>query len=255
MRASTSPLSSALDPHAAEHPQAAGAVGRQARSHLTRLSLIGAAIICLSEQGFGGTTMPRVAAVAGVSPGPRQYYFPTREDLFEAVVDHLVVVQRRWYALRGPQPEPASALQWLVLRSLGFNGSPPQIAMLELRLALKHQPALAARITPRILELEAGSDRAWISLLRNSGRSENDILALRRLLSAVSRGMAFEPEFDVDRLAAMVTHICCMMGIAAPTNAIDSALAELPVEEWDPVLMSKPVQQFLPTPPAPDSSP
>ena len=59
------------------------------RNAETRDQLIDAAIICLAEVGYAGATMRRIADTAGVTQGPRQYYFPTPVRMFEAVVDRI----------------------------------------------------------------------------------------------------------------------------------------------------------------------
>ncbi|PXY23552.1 TetR family transcriptional regulator [Prauserella sp. PE36] len=62
---------------------------RQERSRTTRRRLIDAAVECLAELGWHGTTMSVVAERAGVSRGAAQHHFPTREDLVVAAVDYL----------------------------------------------------------------------------------------------------------------------------------------------------------------------
>ncbi|MFF5991794.1 TetR/AcrR family transcriptional regulator [Prauserella flavalba] len=62
---------------------------RQERSRTTRRRLIDAAVECLAELGWHGTTMSVVAERAGVSRGAAQHHFPTREDLVVAAVGYL----------------------------------------------------------------------------------------------------------------------------------------------------------------------
>ncbi|MFJ3911353.1 MULTISPECIES: TetR/AcrR family transcriptional regulator [Streptomyces] len=69
-----------------------------------------AAVACLAEQGWAGSTVAVVAERAGVSRGAAQYHFPTREDLFTAAVAY--VSEERYAALRdlfqaGPAARPA----------------------------------------------------------------------------------------------------------------------------------------------------
>lgn len=83
---------------------------KQARSRVTRRHLLEAAVACLAEQGWAGSTVAVVAERAGVSRGAAQYHFPTREDLFTAAVAH--VAEERSAALRdlfqaGPAARPA----------------------------------------------------------------------------------------------------------------------------------------------------
>ena len=48
---------------------------------------------CLAELGWSGATVAVVAERAGVSRGATQHYFPTREDLFTAALEHMADVR------------------------------------------------------------------------------------------------------------------------------------------------------------------
>ncbi|MET3984900.1 TetR/AcrR family transcriptional regulator [Streptomyces sp. PvR034] len=80
---------------------------KQARSRVTRRHLLEAAVSCLAEHGWAGSTVAVVAERAGVSRGAAQHHFPTREALFTAAVQY--VAEERSTALRelfqaGPAP-------------------------------------------------------------------------------------------------------------------------------------------------------
>lgn len=64
-------------------------VPQQDRSRATRSALLEAAVECLVERGWSGSTVAVVAERAGVSRGAAQHHFPTREDLFVAAVGHV----------------------------------------------------------------------------------------------------------------------------------------------------------------------
>src|SRR5436190_24102435 len=66
---------------------------QQDRSHATRKRLLEAAVECLAELGWTGTTVAVVAERAGVSRGAAQHHFPTREDLVTAAVDYVTEVR------------------------------------------------------------------------------------------------------------------------------------------------------------------
>jgi AcrR family transcriptional regulator len=71
---------------------------KQDRSRATRQRLLAAAVACLAEHGWAGSTVSVVAERAGVSRGAAQHHFPTREDLFTAAVEY--VAEERSQALR-----------------------------------------------------------------------------------------------------------------------------------------------------------
>jgi AcrR family transcriptional regulator len=62
---------------------------QQDRSRATRRRLLEAAIECLAEVGWSGSTVAVVAERAGVSRGAAQHHFPTREDLVTSAVEHV----------------------------------------------------------------------------------------------------------------------------------------------------------------------
>ncbi|NEA58211.1 TetR/AcrR family transcriptional regulator [Streptomyces sp. SID13666] len=62
---------------------------KQDRSRATRRKLLEAAVSCLAERGWSGSTVAAVAERAGVTRGAAQHHFPTREDLFTAAIEHV----------------------------------------------------------------------------------------------------------------------------------------------------------------------
>src|SRR3984957_235460 len=87
---------------------AAGTVGRepqQDRGRATRARLLESAVTCLAELGWSGATVSVIAGRAGVSRGATQHYFPTREDLVTAALEHMAdrrVAEIRREAARVP---------------------------------------------------------------------------------------------------------------------------------------------------------
>jgi AcrR family transcriptional regulator len=74
-------------------PGSAGREPQQDRGWATRSRLLESAVSCLAELGWSGATVSVVAARAGVSRGATQHYFPTREDLFTAALEHMAEVR------------------------------------------------------------------------------------------------------------------------------------------------------------------
>ncbi|WP_223775274.1 TetR/AcrR family transcriptional regulator [Streptomyces sp. 135] len=119
---------------------------KQDRSRATRQKLLQAAVSCLAEHGWAGSTVSVVAERAGVSRGAAQHHFPTREDLFTAAVEY--VAEQRSTALRAlPAKDPASVVAALVDLYTG----PLFRAALHLWVAASNEPQLGSRVT----ELEA----------------------------------------------------------------------------------------------------
>lgn len=119
---------------------------KQDRSRATRQRLLEAAVACLAESGWAGSTVSVVAERAGVSRGAAQHHFPTREDLFTAAVEY--VAEQRSTALKElPAQDRASVVAALVDLYTG----PLFRAALHLWVAASNEPQLGSRVT----ELEA----------------------------------------------------------------------------------------------------
>ena len=125
-------------------------VPKQDRSRATRQRLLAAAVACLAEHGWAGSTVSVVAERAGVSRGAAQHHFPTREDLFTAAVEY--VAEERSHALRALFPEGAAGDRRAVVAALvDLYTGPLFRAALHLWVAASDEEQLR----PRVTELEA----------------------------------------------------------------------------------------------------
>ena len=73
---------------APEIAEASTAAPRQRRKQARPQELLEAALALFVEKGFAATRSEEVAARAGVSKGTLYLYFPSKEELFKAVVRH-----------------------------------------------------------------------------------------------------------------------------------------------------------------------
>ncbi|MEU5002134.1 TetR/AcrR family transcriptional regulator [Streptomyces sp. NPDC021622] len=119
---------------------------KQDRSRATRQRLLEAAVSCLAEHGWAGSTVSVVAERAGVSRGAAQHHFPTREDLFTAAVEY--VAEQRSTALRSVSAQDRAAV---VAALVDLYTGPLFRAALHLWVAASNEPQLGSRVT----ELEA----------------------------------------------------------------------------------------------------
>ncbi|MFJ9601777.1 TetR/AcrR family transcriptional regulator [Streptomyces althioticus] len=140
----------------------AGRVPKQDRSRATRQRLLEAAVACLAEHGWTGSTVSVVAERAGVSRGAAQHHFPTREDLFTAAVEY--VAEERSIALRALFPERAAASdrRAVVAALVGLYTGPLFRAALHLWVAASNEEQLRPRVTE--LELRVGRDSHRIAV-------------------------------------------------------------------------------------------
>ncbi|TQJ74766.1 TetR/AcrR family transcriptional regulator [Streptomyces sp. SLBN-31] len=123
---------------------------KQDRSRATRQRLLEAAVACLAEHGWAGSTVSVVAERAGVSRGAAQHHFPTREDLFTAAVEF--VAEERSTAIRALFPDGAGDDRQAVVTALvDLYTGPLFRAALHLWVAASNEEPLR----PRVTELEA----------------------------------------------------------------------------------------------------
>jgi AcrR family transcriptional regulator len=139
---------------------------QQDRSRATRLALLEAAVDCLAEVGWSGSTVTVVAERAGVSRGAAQHHFPTREDLFIAAVEHMTEARaeeiRRYIEAQGDRPISTQRVVELVVDM--HTGELFQAA-LALWVASAAEPQLRERVVT--LETRVGRQvhRATVQML------------------------------------------------------------------------------------------
>lgn len=136
---------------------------QQDRSRATRRRLLEAAVRCLAEHGWTGTTVAVVAESAGVSRGAAQHHFPTREDLVTAAVAHMTEVRTeeiRRHVAQLPQGSGRTEAVVEVLVSL-YTGTVFRAA-LQLWVAASGDEALREQIAP--VETEIGREAHALAL-------------------------------------------------------------------------------------------
>jgi len=140
---------------------------KQDRSRATRARLLESAVSCLAELGWSGATVAVVAEHAGVSRGATQHYFPTREDLFTAALEHMAEV--RLAEIRGEAarlPAGAAVLTGDVVALLVRLYTGPLFrAALQVWAAAAASAALRELIVPLEARLGREAHRAAIELL------------------------------------------------------------------------------------------
>ncbi|WP_160123266.1 TetR/AcrR family transcriptional regulator [Rhodovarius lipocyclicus] len=82
----------------------------------TRQAIIQAALAECLEHGFAGTAMAGVAARAGVAKGTPYRYFPTKEALFEGMVQE--VIASAWTGLEPGERQPGESWRAFLRRAV-----------------------------------------------------------------------------------------------------------------------------------------
>jgi len=122
---------------------------KQDRSRATRQRILEAAVACLTEHGWSGSTVAVVCTRAGVSRGAAQHHFRTREELFTAAIAHvaeqwLTAVRERAQALPREGPDRTYAVVDMLV---AVHAGPLFRAALHLWVAAGEEEALRPRVT------------------------------------------------------------------------------------------------------------
>lgn len=141
-----------------------------------REAIVQAAIAEFREHGFNGTSMDRVAAAAEVSKRTVYNHFPSKDELFEAILTQLWArsqhVADAPYAADAPLRAQLLALlahKMALLNDAGFIDL-SRVAMAE----LMHTPERARTLVARLSEQDEGLPR-WIADAQRDGRLRSGV--------------------------------------------------------------------------------
>jgi AcrR family transcriptional regulator len=166
---------------------------KQDRSRATRQRLLEAAVSCLAEHGWAGSTVSAVAERAGVSRGAAQHHFPTREDLFTAAVEY--VAEERSQALRALPTQDRTAV---VAALVDLYTGPLFRAALHLWVAASNEEQLRSRVTE--LEAKVGRETHRIAVqLLNADESRPGVRETVQGLLDMARGLGLANLLTDDR--------------------------------------------------------
>lgn len=84
------------------------------RQHIPREEregdLLGAATELFLSRGYAGTTMADISAAAGVARAAIYWYYPSKDDIFAAVMDRMLIRETRALAAQHDDEDPMSRL-------------------------------------------------------------------------------------------------------------------------------------------------
>lgn len=162
-----------------------------------RDAIIQAAIAEFRENGFNGTSMDRVAAAADVSKRTVYNHFPSKEELFEAIL------MRMWERSQAPdelaytpdRPLRDQLLELLTQKMRLLNDA----SFIDLSRAamadLMHSPERARAITAKLTAKEEGLSR-WLRAAQQNGclRPAMDVPYAAQQLQGMVKAFAFWPQ-------------------------------------------------------------
>lgn len=172
------------------------------QSRRTRELLIKTGIRCLAEYGYSQTTLLLIANEAGVSRGPLHYHFRDKNDLMADIAAALPrrvtpEIRTRLERLTDPQERFAAVIDVALEGHTGHH----HFAAMELLMAARNDPELAAAIGPHLDEAETATDAWWLDYMAGLDLPGEDLLALRHVAVACLRGLALDHILHQDRAA------------------------------------------------------
>jgi AcrR family transcriptional regulator len=159
------------------------------RSAATQEKLLDAALECLVELGYSGTTTTVVAERAGVSRGAQLHHFPTRAALVAAAVEHLYARLTDAYQTRFARHHGTDRLRAAIDLLWSMFTEPRYTAVLELFTAARTDAELRAHLRPIAARHQANVDRLARRYFPRLARRPGFDATLTLLLDAM-QGMA-----------------------------------------------------------------
>jgi AcrR family transcriptional regulator len=179
-------------------------------SEKRREELVLAAYREIAERGFEGLRTREVAAEVGVNVATLHYYFPTKESLIRAVLDHAMGRFRTTLTMSGSSPDQMRTY----LRSV--------------RKLLVEEPELGAVMAE--LALRSVRDASIRSIMNEM----YDVwhATMRGLLRRAVRDGKLRPELDTDAVAALIIATLTSMTLPVMRDARRGDLALRQLERW-----------------------
>lgn len=176
---------------------------RTARGEETRRAIVEAAILCLNNFGYAGTSVEAVMEQANLSRGSVLNQFPTRIALMTATISSAA------QAMLADTRQRAAAIDDPVDRVRGIctvfwetMQLPASTALTEVLLAARWDSALAEAMRPVAIQIETEIDLYTIELSKAAGIGEAFVQTNRvhaRILILSLRGITLELMYDPDR--------------------------------------------------------
>ncbi|MCG2585794.1 TetR/AcrR family transcriptional regulator [Massilia sp. TS11] len=166
-----------------------------------RQAILDAAVAAFREHGFEATSMDRIAALAGVSKRTVYNHFPSKDELFLAIIQCMmlskVAAVELSYTPAQPLGEQLVALLRQKLRMLS-DPNVVDIARVATAEAIR-SPARARELVARLGEKEEAIT-AWVRAAQQDGRLQaGDPAFMATLLHGQLKGQALFPQIMMGR--------------------------------------------------------
>jgi AcrR family transcriptional regulator len=169
------------------------------RRQATSRALLASAIASINAHGVAGATVQLIARRAAATTGAVQHLFGHRDGLMLAVVDDF---GGRLQAVSSAVVGSGSIAQrvcagidayWNLVSGDHF------LAVIQIMLEARHDPALYAKMFKRMKRYEAELDRHWVRMFQGCSIGPERIKVARHLAIAALRGLSVRMVYRQDR--------------------------------------------------------
>ncbi len=143
-----------------------------------RAGLLDAAVVLFSEQGVAGTTVAEIAKRAGVTSAMVHYYFKTKDQLLDAVVEEKLIGQFIAFvagAIDHGENDPVALVERLVWRIVEASDRMPWLPPLWVREVISEGGALREKLIARVDLGKQERFKAGIAAAQKAGRVNSAI--------------------------------------------------------------------------------
>ena len=172
---------------------------REQRTSDSRQRILDAAVGCLVDAGYAGTTTLTIQARAGVSRGRLLHHFPSKETLLVAAAQHLAATRfaSDGLAVADLPDDPPARIDAAVEAMWSTFAQPYFWASVELWTAARTDPALAAALLPAERRLGAAIRQTVDAVFAGTVPAGAEHYPLvREMLLTSMRGVALTYGFD-----------------------------------------------------------
>lgn len=169
---------------------------QQAKSLRAKTAIENATIKCLYENGYGETTLARVASMAEFSKGALQHHFPTKEDLMTATADALL--SRPFTRSSKPYSKPKTVEEALALSWKKMINTPAYRALLEILVAARTDKKLQVRISDNLHNWNKAMDEQSLENYQSVNGTDEDVVALLTMTRSLMRGLVIQDSYSED---------------------------------------------------------
>lgn len=205
------------------------------RSNDSRQRILDAAVTCLVERGYAGTTTLTIQKAAAVSRGRLLHHFRSKDQLLVAAAQHLADSRLRetehQAAAEPPGLDDGRRMDRAVELTWATYQEPHFWASVELWTAARTNPELAAALLPAERRLGAAIRDTMIRLWPPAATQHPAFPQVRDLLLTSMRGVALTYAFD-RRRPSSDPHVRQWQAVAR------SLLGEAPPEQWEAAYLS-----------------